>query len=146
MRVYPDANIYVSYLLGDAQEELAEEFFNKSASCRYEIVVSKVTFGEIQHVCGDRAGLLMQKHLNEFEKNGKIINVEKTDEDRKKALELNEKTNRKFGINDFLHAILAGQHADMLVTNDLEFKETASRIVRTLTLKEFLAEIRFYSK
>ncbi len=35
MKAYPDANVYVCYLLGEAGEDDAEKFFRRSADCEF---------------------------------------------------------------------------------------------------------------
>ena len=38
MKVYPDANIYITYLLGQKGEDEVVQFFKQGISCRFSIV------------------------------------------------------------------------------------------------------------
>ena len=143
MRVYPDSNIYLSYILDDGQSAPAEEFFSRSASCLFEIVVSNTTFEEVQRRCENRAIMLIQNHLDEFKKAGKIHIVSKTPEENERAILLNSETGGEFGQNDFIHAILAYRHSDLFVTNDFRFMKNARTIANTLSLEQFLRTLKF---
>ncbi|MFA5108072.1 MAG: PIN domain-containing protein [Candidatus Micrarchaeia archaeon] len=141
MKVYVDANIYITYLLGEKGEADAEIFFKKGIGCKFIIVASKTTFAEISMICGGRANILLQKHIDDFKNAGKLEIVEKTLEDTQKAMELDLQSKNRYGINDFIHAILAKKHADILVTNDLKFLPTAAEIVKSSRLEKFILEL-----
>lgn len=138
MKVYPDANIYIAYLLAEKDEPLIDTFFRQGASCRFTIVASKTMFAEIAQICQGKSILLLQKHIDDFKEAGKLEIVDKTSEDVEKAIELDIKSGKKCGLNDFLHAILAKKYADVLVTNDAKLIPHASKIVRTMKMKDFL--------
>ncbi len=138
MRVYPDANIYLRLLLAEPGEELANRFFKRSADCLFDLAVSKTTFGEVNRRCEGRGSIWLQDHLDKFKGAGKLVVVEKSKEDAAGADRLNFETGNEFGVNDFLHALLARRHADVLVTDDFRFITPASKIVKTMSLSEFL--------
>ena len=141
MRVYPDANIYVTYLLGERGDEQACEFFEKSVSCLFGIVASKDVFSEVQMACENRAALLIRKLFGDLKRANKLYMAERSTEDSYKAEELNAKTGGIFGVKDFKHAILAAKHADVFVTNDYEFLGTASKLTRAMPLSEYMRKL-----
>ena len=141
MRVYVDANIYIAYLLGENGEINADKFFKKGIECKFTIIASKTTFAEISLICGKRANILLQKHIDDFKNAGKLEVIEETNEQTQEALRLNENSKKKYGLNDFIHALLAKKHADVFVTNDFKFLATASKIVKTTQLESFLSEL-----
>ncbi len=142
MKVYPDANIIVALVLGEEEEDLAELFLKKSADCLYSIVVSKTTFGEVSQRLENKGTLLLQKFIDDFTQAKKLEVIQKSKDDEEKAIELNEQTSGKFGVNDFIHALLAKKHADVFVTNDRLFTKKASGMVKTLSLGEFLMRLK----
>lgn len=141
MRVYADTNIYVAYLLGEKGEAEADRFFRRGIGCKFILVASNTIFSEIALACGGRALPLLQKHIDDFKDAGKLEVVEENEGQTEEARELNEKTGNRYGLNDFSHAILAKKHADLFVTNDFRFLGTASKIVKTKKLGNFLSEL-----
>lgn len=139
MKVYLDANIYVTHLLGQRGEEMVADFFRKSAACLFSLAVSKLAFAEVAQACNGTGIMLLQKHIDDFKSMRKIEVIEKTAEDDENAKLLNIQTGRKYGFNDCAHALLAKKHADVFVTDDKKLSELASQFVKTFTLKEFLA-------
>ncbi|MBI5036777.1 hypothetical protein HZC09_05535 [Candidatus Micrarchaeota archaeon] len=77
--------------------------------------------------------------IDEFKDAKKLEIVQKTGKDTEDAIRLNSSAGGVFGVNDFTHALLAQRHADVFVTNDLKFIKTASLMVKTFTLEQFLA-------
>ncbi len=137
MRAYFDSNLLVSYFLGQHQESLINGLLKKSASCAFVIVTSDVVFAEIEQVCGERARMLRQDFIDEFKALGKLSIVKRDAQALEEALALNEKTNARYGLNDFTHVLLAKKHADLFVTNDLKFKKMASEHIQTRDAGEF---------
>lgn len=142
MKVYPDANIFITLVLGETREDEAELFFKKSSDCLFSLVVSKTTFGEVNRRLEFKGILLLQKFIDDFTRAGKLEIIEKTGEDTEKAIILNARTSGEFGVNDFTHALLAKRYADVFVTNDFKFIKTASNIVKTESLEYFLKKLQ----
>ncbi|MFA6214615.1 MAG: type II toxin-antitoxin system VapC family toxin [Candidatus Micrarchaeia archaeon] len=140
MKVYPDANIYITYLLGQRGEELAERFFKQGIRCRFSIVASNTMFAEVAQRCGGRGIMLLQKNIDDFQKAGKLetrrVSVEETNE----SVRMNKASGNAFGLNDMTHALLAGKYADLFVTNDKELKKylKATYGQKVALLDEFL--------
>ncbi len=141
MRVYPDANVYVALLLGERDAGLANLFFKRSADCLFTLVVSKTTFAEVNSALGGRGTIWLQDHLDKFRGAGKLEVVEKDGRDVGDAHRLNLLAGGKFGLNDFLHALLAKRCADVFVTQDRAFARRACRMVKAMSLAEFLAAL-----
>lgn len=139
MKVYPDANIYITYLLGQKGEALTNRFFKQGLSCRFSIVASNTMFAEVAQRCKDEGNVLLQKNIDDFKKAGKLEMVEPSEEDDEMADSLDLKSGKKYGLNDFTHALLARRYADIFVTNDEKFAPAASKLVRTETLRRFVA-------
>lgn len=118
MKVYVDANVYVTYLLGQRGEELAHRFFGQGISCRFSIVASNTMFAEVAQRCGRSAIMLLQENIDDFEMAEKleVHRVEK--EETNEAVRLNEEAGRIFGLNDMEHALIARKFADAFVTED----------------------------
>ncbi len=143
MKAYLDANIYVCYLLGERGEEEVDRALSIATECKFSIVASQAVFGEVQYCCGNEAVPLLQITMEKLSKPGKIAIEKTTEAEVSEASSLNEKTGERFGQNDFLHAIMAARHADCFVTADRKFAPEASKIVKTLTLDEFLKSLEF---
>jgi len=118
MKVYPDANIYITYLLGQRGEALADRFFRQGIRCRFSIVASKTVFAEIAQRCGGQGIILLQNTVDNFKKAGKLEMWRLTAEDTKEATTLNIQTGLRFGHNDMEHALIARKSGALLVTND----------------------------
>lgn len=139
MKVYVDANVYVTYLLGQSGEGMADRFFRQGISCRFSIVASNTVFAEVAQRCGRSAMMLLQKTVDDFRNVGKLELVEPSEEDDESADRLDLQSGGKYGVNDFTHALLAKKYADIFVTNDEKFIPSATKLVRTFTMEEFLA-------
>ncbi len=142
MKVYPDANVFVALLIDEPHGPAAELFFKKSADCLFDIVVSKTTLGEVSQRLENKGTLWLQNFIDEFKDAKKLEIVQKSEKETSEAIRLNQTTGGQFGVNDFIHALLVQRHADVFVTNDLKFFRTASRMVETLTLEQFLAILK----
>lgn len=140
MKIYLDANIYVDYLLGQKSEELAAEAFRRCIGCSFKIVSSPTVVEEAILACKGNT-ILMQNLWDSLKKAGKLSIVQKDAATVQEAILLNEKTGKKYGRNDFIHAILAAEHADAFVTRDLKFMPSAREIVHAETLEEFLSSL-----
>jgi predicted nucleic acid-binding protein len=140
MRVYVDANIYITYLLGQRGEENCNKYFKKSIDCHFSIVCSKTTFAEISMICGSESKLLLQKHIDEFKSAGKLEVVEKLEKDVEIAIGEGETSG--LGFNDIVHMILAKRHADIFVTEDRRLEEYASKEMEVRGLNDFLSELK----
>ena len=118
MKVYPDANIYVTYLLGQRGEELADRFFKQGIGCRFSIVASDTMFAEVANRCGRTAILLLQRNIDDFRKGGKLeihtVQKDETDE----AVRMNIDSKLEFGLNDMEHSLIARKKADVFITQD----------------------------
>ena len=138
MKVYPDANIYITYLLGQKGEAQADLFFKQGIGCRFSIVASNTMFAEVAQRCREEGKLLLQKNIDDFQKAGKLEIIERTPEELKEALEMGIMTGQKFGRNDMLHALLARNHADIFVTNDKNLAKYASKTQKAMGIEEFV--------
>ena len=118
MKVYPDANIYITYLLGQRGEEMAERFFKQGIGCRFSIVASKTVFAEIAQRCGGQGVILLQNTVDNFKKAGKLEIWNLTANDTREATTLNIEAGLRFGHNDMEHALIARKAGALLVTND----------------------------
>lgn len=118
MKVYPDANIYITYLLGQKGEALSDRFFKQGIGCRFSIVASKTVFAEIAQRCGGQGAILLQKSIDDFKKVGKLEIWNLTTEDIREATALNIEAGLRFGHNDMEHALIARKTGALLVTND----------------------------
>ncbi len=105
------------------------------------MVGSGDVFAEVQHACRGKSTILLQKLVDDLKGAGKLLIIERDEAITQKAVSLNGKTGGKYGRNDFLHALLAQKHADLLLTSDSKFKPEASKIVKTRLLGEFLSEL-----
>ncbi len=138
MKAYADSNVYLSYLLEERNWRQAEEFFGYCIEGRFTAVSSKFVWHEIIKYADCIGPLRLERFVSDLRGSGRLLNVDCTTEERDLALKLNLETADEFGYNDFMHAILASRHADVFVSNDLKFSPTASKIVKTMTLHEFL--------
>jgi len=138
MKVYPDANIYITYLLGQRGEAMADCFFKQGIRCRFSIVASNIVFAEVAQRCQEEGKILLQKNIDDFRKAGKLEIIERTPEELKEALEMGIKTGQEFGRNDMLHSVLARNHADVFVTNDKNLAKYAAKIQKAMSLEEFV--------
>ncbi|MBI4361451.1 PIN domain-containing protein [Candidatus Micrarchaeota archaeon] len=138
MKVYPDANIYVAYLLGERNEQQVDQFFALSLACRFSVVASQICFREIQLACGEQSKLLLQHHLDSFRSAGKLSVLRETRSDLDWAIRLNKQFSGELGLNDWLHVCLARQHLDVLVSNDRRLLLLAKPFCKSLSLNEFL--------
>jgi len=118
MKIYPDANIYITYLLGQKGEQMSDRFFKQGIGCRFSIVASNTMFAEVAQRCKGSGIMLLQKNIDDFKRVGKIethiVNQEETEE----AVRMNSASGKIFGLNDMTHSLLAGKYADVFVTND----------------------------
>ena len=140
VKIYLDANIYVNYLLGQKGEELAAEAFRRCIGCSFSIVSSPTVFDEVIVACKGNT-LLLQNLADSLKKAGKLEILEEGTELHWKAADLNEKSRKKYGLNDFIHALHTRDNADLFVTGDLKFRPEAAKIAKTATLREFLASL-----
>ena len=136
MRVYPDANIYVTYLLGQKGEEAADRFFRQGIRCRFSIVGSDTMFAEVAQRCGNEGKVLLQKNIDDLKQAGKLEIIESTPEEKKEAA--GRAFGLDFGRNDVLHCILARKHADVFVTDDRGLAKFASKTQKALDLRAFV--------
>lgn len=125
MKVYADANIYITYLLGQRGEEKCDYFFKKSIECHFSIVCSKTTFAEIVMICGEEAKILLQNHVDEFRGARKLEIVQRLEEDMEVAMTKGKESG--LGFNDILHKILAERHADVFITEDKRLFEFSKK-------------------
>ena len=138
MKVYPDANIYVTYLLGQNGEALADRFFKQGIGCRFSIVASNTMFAEVAQRCGGRGTMLLQKNIEDFKKTGKFDIVNYTPGDIEDAYNTVMKMGLTVGRNDILHSILSRKHADIFVTDDKDLAKFASKAQKVMKLAEFV--------
>jgi len=138
MKVYPDANIYITYLLGQKGEALAVKFFTQGLECRFSIVASNTMFAEVAQRCEGNGLMLLQKNVDEFKGANKLEIIEKTPEELKEAVETAVKLGESLGRNDVLHTILAKRCADVFVTNDRNLLKFAQKSQNAMSLKEFV--------
>ena len=139
MRVYPDANIYLTYLLGRRGEGGVQRFFDLGLKCKFVLIVSTTTFAEVQQGAQGKGSLLLQRHIDEFQGAGKIEVISRTPDEVSLAVKYNDQTAKVYGVNDYLHALMARNKADIFVSDDLQFRNEAKKFVCTMTLKEFLS-------
>lgn len=114
--IYCDTNIYLDYLgdrcnlFGKNIGDRAFSIFNRTLSCEFDIAISSWNIVELKN----KADISRLNALLSFLKR-KIIKVEHTEEDIKKAKELSEH------FQDALHVILAQKAgASVLVTSNLK--------------------------
>jgi len=141
MKVYPDANIYITYLLGQRGEGRTDSFFKQGIGCRFSIVASNIMFAEVAQRCGGSGIILLQKNIDDFQKAGKLETLRVSVEETNESVRMNKASGNAFGLNDMTHALLAGKYADLFVTNDKELKKhlKANYGQKVLLLDEFLA-------
>ena len=119
MKVYPDANIYITYLLGQKGEDEVVQFFKQGISCRFSIVASDTMFAEVARRCGQNSIILLQKNVDEFKKAGKLELIHENPEIFEGAgPRINRETGKEYGLNHIIHTLLAKEHADVFVTSD----------------------------
>ncbi len=138
MKVYPDANIYVTYLLGQRGEAQADRFFKQGIGCRFSIVASNTMFAEVAQRCRNEGKMLLQKNIDDFRKAGKLEIIERTPEELKEAIEMTVELDGNFGRNDMLHSVLAKKYADIFVTNDRNLANFASKTQKAMSLEKFV--------
>jgi len=138
MKVYPDANIYITYLLGQKGEAQADLFFKQGIGCRFSIVASNTMFAEVAQKCRGSGTLLLQKNIEDFKKAGKLDIVNYTPDDIEEAYKMVMRMGLTVGRNDVLHSILSRKHADILVTDDKGLAKFASKTQKVMKLAEFI--------
>ncbi len=137
MKAYPDANVYLSLFLGERNEGVAEQFFEKSLDCLFTVVASTVTFREIDRRLDGQATLLLGHHLKHFQEKGKIQVIRP--DHLEEQISLRRKENQPdIGLNDWRHIVLAERHADVLVSNDRLMLLRAKPFVRAVDLDGFI--------
>ena len=138
MKVYPDANIYVTYLLGQKGEALCDRFFKQGIGCRFSLVASNTMFAEVAQRCGRSSLMLFQKNIDDYKKVRKLEVIAEKPAIFSSADELNRKTGRKYGLNDITHVLLASENADVFVTSDRNLATFASKYVKAVLLESFV--------
>lgn len=133
-----DANVYVAYFLGEENEELVERLFRRSLDCRFSLTASTHLYREVQHVCQDKAAVLIRQHLDSFTSARKLDVIHATASEVDWAAFQNLKTHGLLGLNDWIHIRLSSIHSDVLVSNDRMLRLHALPWVRCLSLEEFL--------
>ncbi len=141
MKAYFDANIYVSYLLGQKNCDKIDRIFKAGSDCMFSIVMSKTTAIEVAVACDGKGMILLQSHIDMFASKGKleVLGINAVDDGL--AHDLDDKTGHKFGLNDCRHCILAQKYSDIFVTDDRQLAGVSSPLVKTLSACEFLSEL-----
>ncbi|MCX6772564.1 MAG: hypothetical protein NTV88_02220 [Candidatus Micrarchaeota archaeon] len=118
MKVYPDANIYITYLLGQRGEALADRFFKQGIGCRFSIVASNTMFAEVAQRCKGSGVMLLQKNIDDYKKVGKLeVHImENAEIDEAEKLDL--ASGCTYGQNDMEHSLIARKLADAFITDD----------------------------
>jgi predicted nucleic acid-binding protein len=142
MKAYFDANIYVSYLLGEKNCELIQSIFNLGASCKFSIVLSKTALKEIENATKGSGSMLFQVHIGTFRRMGKLDVILAAEEDRAKAEQINKSLGARLGENDILHCMLAKKYADVFVTSDRALLTYASQRMASFTPEHFLSRLQ----
>jgi predicted nucleic acid-binding protein len=140
MKVYHDANIYITYLLGQKGEVQADLFFKQGIGCRFSIVASKTVFAEIAQRCGGQGIIILQNTVDNFKKAGKLEIWNLTAEDTGEATTLNIQAGLRFGHNDMEHALIARKSGALFVTNDRKLARHLNEKFKqgTIGLEEFV--------
>ena len=138
MKVYPDANVFITYLLGQKGEQTADRFFKQGIGCRFSIVASKVMFAEVAKRCGQDGIILLQKSIDGLQNAGKLEIVDYAPDEVEEAYAAVMKMSASIGRNDALHSILSKKYADILVTDDRDLARFASKAQKVMGLAEFV--------
>ena len=138
MKVYPDANIYITYLLGQKGEQLSDRFFKQGIGCRFSIVASNTMFAEVAQRCGESGKILLQKNIEDFKKVKKLEIIERTPEELREAIARGIETDQIFGRNDMLHSVLARNHSDVFVTDDKSLAKISAKTQIAMSLEDFV--------
>ena len=141
MKAYLDSNVFITYLLGQKGEDEIDLLLKKCAGCSFSIVSSTTVFAEIQSRCEGSATILLQKLSDDLERLGKLEIYAPDDETREKADDLNLQTGKRYGLNDFIHALLSSKKADFFVTNDFAFMPIASKYSNVKSVRSFLSDL-----
>lgn len=141
VKAYFDANIYVSYLLGQTNCEIIDKIFKEGIKCKFSIVASTTIFREIANACEGCGLMLLQTHIDSFKAAGKLQIISESNEENRLAIELDEKTCHEYGENDCRHLIVAKKYADIFVTDDAKLQKLAAASARACTSRKFLSEL-----
>ncbi|MBI5225732.1 type II toxin-antitoxin system VapC family toxin [Candidatus Micrarchaeota archaeon] len=139
---YLDANAYLAYFLGEAEQEKVRRLLDVSLGCRFSLTASAPVFGEVQHVSGNRSSLLIQQFLDSLQSRKKLKMVPVTLQDVEWADLQDEKTGFILGFNDWMHVRLASKYSDVLVSNDRTLKQLSVPWVRCETIETFLESLK----
>jgi len=71
MKVYPDANIYIAYLLGQKGEAMETASSSRVSDAGFPLWHQNIMFAEVAQRCGGNGILLLQKNIDDFQKAGK---------------------------------------------------------------------------
>ncbi len=142
MDAYLDANVYLAYFLGEAEQEQVRRLLDLSSGCRFSLTASTHVFGEVQHVSKNRSSLLIQQFLDSFQSRKKLKLVPATPQDVEWAGVQDEKTGFVIGFNDWMHVRLASKYSDVLVSNDRALKNLSKPWVRCETIETFLESLK----
>lgn len=117
VRIYCDTNIFLDYF-GSRKDrfrdlgEFAFQIFRRTLDCEFELIISDWLLYELKNYVPPEK---LKEFLEEFKKKNKIIKINKTDEDIKKAKEISSH------FQDILHQLLAKKAgAKYLLTRDIQ--------------------------
>jgi len=119
--IYIDSNVYLDYLENRVDRlrplgEFALRLIQRALECEFKIIISSLVIEEVEkHVTRDRVDAI----TDDLKGVGKLIRIEITLEDEKKAKELIKTKDTHF--KDALHAVLAYKtNAKVLVTRNIK--------------------------
>jgi len=117
VKIYCDTNILLDYF-GSRKDrfrdlgEFAFQIFRRTLDCEFELIISDWLLYELKNYVPPEK---LKDFLEEFKKKNKIIKINKTDEDIKKAKEISSH------FQDILHQLLAKKAgAKYLLTRDIQ--------------------------
>lgn len=119
--IYLDTNIYMDHFDGrvDNLRPLGEFAFNilrRTLECEFRIIFSSLILDELVYNSYEEK---ISELIEDLKEKGKIINVDCTEEDKKKAGDICKERNTNF--NDTVHAIIAKRmKAGYLVTRNVQ--------------------------
>jgi predicted nucleic acid-binding protein len=119
--MYPDTNFYIDYFENriDRLRPLGEFAYNllrKSMECEYRIIISSLVIDELEF---NGYKEKIEELMNDLKELNKLVYVEESDEDNKKAHKL--KREKHTSLNDTKHAVIANRvKAKYLVTRNMK--------------------------
>lgn len=129
--VYPDTNFYMDHFDGRVDNlrplgEFAFQILRRIFECEFKVVISPLVLKELFYNTYEEK---IKELMNDLKEKNKVIKIEVSEEDVKKARQISKERNTSF--NDTLHAVIANKaKAEYLITRNVKDFEDLQDLVK----------------